>query len=114
MTDPVNTARPFASPEMRCRSCSAPVSLEVVDLGMSPLCQTVVAPQDADRGEPFYPLRAMVCDTCWLVQVGDYVEPEGLFQRDYPYFSSFSDSWVAHARDYVDTVMGRVGLEGLA
>lgn len=99
---------PLAYP---CRSCASPVRATVVDLGLSPLCQTVIRPADADRGEVFYPLRAMVCEVCWLVQVGDYVDPEGLFQREYPYYSSYSDSWVDHARSYVTTMVGELGLD---
>src|SRR5690606_11007647 len=76
--------------ERPCRSCGSPLRDQVVDLGLSPLCQTVIPPGDADRGEVFYPLTAMVCRECWLVQVGDVVSPEVLFQRDYPYFSSYS------------------------
>ena len=87
------------------------VTRTVVDLGLSPLCQTLVDPADADRGEVFYPLHAQVCETCWLVQVGDYVEPEGIFTDAYPYFSSFSDSWVAHARTYVEAMVDRLGLD---
>jgi SAM-dependent methyltransferase len=88
-----------------CRSCGAVVETTVVDLGMSPLCQTVIPPARAAEGEIFYPLRADVCERCWLVQVGDVVSPEGLFQQEYPYFSSFSDSWLDHARSYVDQVV---------
>lgn len=93
-----------------CRSCGAPLRTTVVDLGLSPLCQTVIPPERAGEGEPFYPLRAMVCEACWLVQVGDVVSPEGLFQQQYPYFSSYSDSWLAHARAYVDQVTEALSL----
>ncbi len=98
--------------ERPCRSCGSPLRDQVVDLGLSPLCQTVIPPGDADRGEVFYPLTAMVCRECWLVQVGDVVSPEVLFQRDYPYFSSYSTSWLAHAERYVDEMVRRLGLDG--
>ena len=94
-----------------CRSCGTPLHHSVVDLGLSPLCQTVIPPEKAGAGEPFYPLRADVCTECWLVQVPDVVSPEGLFQQVYPYFSSFSDSWLAHARRYVEQAIDTLGLD---
>jgi hypothetical protein len=94
----------------RCRSCGAPLRHTVTDLGLSPLCQTVIPLDRADEGEVFYPLHVRVCEGCWLVQVGDVVSPEGLFQQEYPYFSSFSDSWLAHARGYVAEVTDRLQL----
>ncbi len=94
-----------------CRSCGAPVDLPLVDLGLSPLCQTVVDPLEADQGEVFYPLEAKVCESCWLVQVGEYVTPSGIFNDHYPYFASFSDSWLAHARDYVEDMVSRLALD---
>jgi SAM-dependent methyltransferase len=80
-----------------------------VDLGMSPLCESYVEPQAFDEMEPFYPLRVLVCEQCLLVQLGEYVTAERIF-GDYAYFSSYSDSWLAHARAYVDHVSERFGL----
>jgi SAM-dependent methyltransferase len=59
--------------------------------------------------EPFYPLHVMVCDSCLLVQLDEYVAPSDIFS-EYAYFSSYSDSWVAHARDYVSMIIPRLGL----
>ena len=70
-----------------CRHCGATLRHTVVDLGMAPLCETFLAPEDLNRMEPFYPLRVWVCDRCFLVQVQEYVAPEAIF-NDYPYFSS--------------------------
>ena len=107
---PVVADAPTA-PVQTCRSCSAPLSHTLVDLGLSPLCETFIDAADAERGEVFYPLRAMVCDGCWLVQVGDYVAPDVIFDDTYPYFASYSDSWLAHARRYVDAMVDRLQLD---
>ncbi|MDQ4406292.1 class I SAM-dependent methyltransferase [Rhizobium sp. AN63] len=80
-----------------------------VDLGMSPPCESFVAADAANDVEPFYPLHAFVCDECFLVQLQEYVAPENIF-TEYAYFSSFSDSWVAHAKRYCDMVIERFAL----
>jgi hypothetical protein len=92
-----------------CRFCSAPLQTTFVDLGMSPLCQTHIEPHELNHMERFYPLHAWVCQRCWLVQLEEYVSPEQIFS-DYAYFSSYSDSWVEHARRYADSMIGRLGL----
>ena len=71
----------------------------VIDLGVSPPCERFLTADQLDEMEPFYPLRVMVCERCWLAQVGEYVAPEEIFS-DYAYFSSFSTSWLEHARRY--------------
>jgi SAM-dependent methyltransferase len=81
----------------------------VVDLGVSPLCETYIPADRLDAMEPFYPLHAYVCNRCWLVQVREYVRPEAIF-TEYAYFSSYSDSWLAHAAGYVDQMVPRFGL----
>lgn len=93
-----------------CRVCSAPVTESVCDLGMSPLSNAFVRRDDMQRMEPFYPLHALVCTNCWLVQLGDFESPERIFAEDYAYFSSFSESWLQHARAYVDTITPRLSL----
>lgn len=82
-----------------CRFCDAPLTHTFVDLGLSPLCQTQIAPDRVKEKEPFYPLHAFVCTACFLVQIPEVVPPEQIF-TDYAYFSSFSDSWLAHVRTY--------------
>jgi 2-polyprenyl-3-methyl-5-hydroxy-6-metoxy-1,4-benzoquinol methylase len=82
----------------------------VVDLGMSPLCESFLAADELDRMEPFYPLNVRICDECLLVQLPEYVAPEAIF-TEYAYFSSYSDSFVQHAADYVDQVVERLGLD---
>ena len=92
-----------------CRFCSAPLRHTFVDLGMSPLCESYVPPERLGTMEPFYPLHVRVCEQCLLVQLEELVAPEEIF-TEYAYFSSYSDSWVAHARDYVASVVERFGL----
>jgi SAM-dependent methyltransferase len=92
-----------------CRFCAAPVTTVVCDLGMSPLCESFLTAGQLNQMEPFYPLRADVCERCWLVQLERYVAPEAIF-TEYAYFSSYSDSWVRHARDYAEMAADRFGL----
>jgi C-methyltransferase C-terminal domain/Putative zinc binding domain/Methyltransferase domain len=98
-----------ASMQPSCRFCAAPLRHTFVDLGMSPLCESYVPAERVDAMEAFYPLHARVCGSCLLVQVGDFVPAEDIF-TEYAYFSSYSDSWIAHARAYVDMAVERFGL----
>ena len=99
----------------QCRSCDSPLLDVVVDLGMSPLCQKHVSADQLNVMEPFYPLKTWVCRHCWLVQLEEYVGPAELFEH-YEYLSSYSTSWVEHARRYVDMIVERLtlGPESLA
>jgi SAM-dependent methyltransferase len=92
-----------------CRFCSAPLRHTFVDLGMSPLCESYVPAERLGEMEAFYPLHVRACEHCLLVQLEELVAPEEIF-TEYAYFSSYSDSWVAHARDYVDSVVERFEL----
>ena len=94
-----------------CLFCSAPLRQTFVDLGMSPLCESYLPAEALNQVERFYPLHAYVCERCFLVQVQQYVSPEAIF-TEYAYFSSFSDSWLAHAKAYVDMIASRLGLSG--
>jgi hypothetical protein len=76
---------------------------------MSPPCESYLTPAQADQGETFYPLHVRICDSCLLVQLPAYIPAEDIFS-DYAYFSSYSDSWVAHARKFVDDAVDRLGL----
>src|SRR5205823_2506163 len=87
----------------------ARVQTSFVDLGMSPLCESFVPPERVDEMEPFYPLHARVCDGCRLVQLAAFVSPDEIF-REYAYFSSYSASWVEHARRYVNDVIAGVAV----
>ncbi len=92
-----------------CRFCGAPLRRTFVDLGMSPLCESYVPAERVNAMEPFYPLHAKVCESCLLVQLEEFVSGEDIFS-DYAYFSSYSDSWVEHARRYVEMAIERFGL----
>jgi SAM-dependent methyltransferase len=93
-----------------CRLCDASVTRTFVDLGMSPLCESYVPAELLDSAETFYPLHVRICDSCLLVQLPAYVPGEDIFS-DYAYFSSYSDSWVAHAQRYADAMIDRLGLD---
>lgn len=92
-----------------CRLCGAGLEHSFVDLGMSPLCESILAADQLDAMEPYYPLHALVCARCLLVQLRQYVSPEAIF-GEYGYFSSYSTSWVAHARAYCAMITSRLGL----
>ncbi len=92
-----------------CRACGAELVETFCDLGLTPLANSYVKPEHAARPEPFYPLHAWVCTQCWLVQLEEFEPPEAIFS-EYAYFSSYSDSWVDHARRYVDMVCQRFEL----
>jgi hypothetical protein len=94
-----------------CRLCGAELTTTFVDIGMSPLCESYVPADKLDEAEAFYPLHVRICDECLLVQVPAYVSGEHIFS-DYAYFSSYSDSWVAHAERYAHDMIGRLGLTG--
>jgi SAM-dependent methyltransferase len=93
-----------------CRFCSAPLRHTFVDLGMSPLCESYVPAERVNAMEPFYPLHAKICERCLLVQLEEFVTADHIFS-EYAYFSSYSDSWVAHARTYVEMAIERFGLD---
>ena len=76
---------------------------------MSPLCESYLTADQLNRMEPFYPLHVKVCEGCFLVQLEEYVSPEHIF-TEYAYFSSYSDSWLKHASNYVDMISERFGL----
>jgi hypothetical protein len=92
-----------------CRFCGAELRHTFVDLGMSPLCESYVGADRVNAMEAFYPLRVYICHECFLVQLQEYVTPEDIF-TEYAYFSSYSDSWLAHCRDYVDMISERLQL----
>src|ERR1700746_3539386 len=94
---------------VRCLFCKAPLRHTFVDLGMSPLCESYRTRDQLNEMEPFYPLHVRVCEECFLVQLEQYVSAEHIF-TEYAYFSSFSDSWLKHASDYVDMISNRLSL----
>ncbi|MEM6403690.1 MAG: class I SAM-dependent methyltransferase, partial [Cyanobacteria bacterium P01_D01_bin.116] len=92
-----------------CLSCGTKLQHTFVDLGMSPPCESYRKPEQKNQKEEFYPLHAYVCEKCFLVQLQEYITPENIFS-DYAYFSSYSDSWLQHAKNYVDMAVERFGL----
>ena len=101
--------KPIASSEC-CRFCATPLRHTFVDLGMSPLCESYVSAENLSKVEHFYPLHAHVCEECFLVQLPVFVSAEEIF-TEYAYFSSYSDSWLKHASEYVDMITTRLGLD---
>ena len=94
---------------MKCRSCSAEITLELVDLGTAPPSNSYLAPSALGSAENWFPLSVIVCEACWLVQT-EYSPSEELFDPSYAYFSSFSSSWLAHSERSVALAVERFGL----
>jgi len=98
------------SQSYHCRFCQSPLRFTFVNLGMSPLCESYVSAEQMHHMEPFYPLHVYVCEQCLLVQLLEYVSPEHIFGGEYAYFSSYSDSWLQHAKAYTEMMIARFGL----
>jgi SAM-dependent methyltransferase len=94
-----------------CRFCGTDLRRTLVDLGMSPLCETYPSRADLNCGETYYPLHVYICENCFLVQLDKYESPENIF-CDYPYFSSYSSSWLKHCEHYCNEMITRLGLNG--
>ncbi len=93
----------------KCRFCHSLLTDTFLNLGVSPLANSFVAPENLDKMEPFYPLHTFVCNNCLLVQLDEFESPQNIF-HDYLYFSSFSSSWLLHAKQYVDMAIKRFSL----
>ncbi|WEK03782.1 MAG: class I SAM-dependent methyltransferase [Candidatus Devosia phytovorans] len=93
--------------QAECRACGAPLKRVVCDLGLSPISNAFITAERAAEGEMFYPLKACVCEACWLVQLESSPSSSAHFHEDYVYFSSFSTGWVNHARSYVEDMTRR-------
>ena len=93
-----------------CRFCATPLTHTFCDLGMTPLSNSYLAADELQVTEPFYPLHAYVCSECFLVQLDEFASPQEIFS-DYAYFSSFSDSWLEHCRNYTQLMKSRLGLD---
>lgn len=92
-----------------CRLCETHLGHTLIDLGMSPLCESFLAADQLNAMEPFYPLHVQVCHVCYLAQLQAYVSPEHIF-REYAYYSSYATSWVAHAKTYCEMITQRLSL----
>jgi SAM-dependent methyltransferase len=93
-----------------CRFCNTELRHTFVDLGMSPLCETFLDSEQIDLPERFFPLKPRVCHECFLVQLDEYVALEEIFDDRYPYYASYSDTWVEHARRYAEGMINRLSL----
>jgi len=96
---------------MNCRNCGEKLSLTFVDFGSAPPSNAYLTPKTINEPEKWFPLRIKICTSCWLVQTEDYSEANELFTPDYAYFSSFSSTWLAHAKKYVEDVAKRFRLD---
>ena len=94
----------------KCRICDAALQEIFVDLGMSPIANDYVPAEESNAMEPFYPLCVYVCDNCWLVQLPAVQSADDIFREDYAYFSSVSNSWLAHAKNYVEQMIDRFNI----
>ncbi len=95
---------------MKCRACNAELKHIFVDLGVSPLSNSYLDADKLQAMEPHYPLKVLLCSECWLVQLPAVTRPEDIFS-DYAYFSSFSETWLRHAEDYVEKMIQRFGFD---
>ena len=96
-------------PTYQCRFCGEPLRQTFVDLGLSPLCETYISAAYLKDPELLYPLHSFVCEKCFLVQLPEHVTAREIFE-EYAYFSSYSDSWLAHAKAYVSAISRRLHL----
>ena len=104
-------ARRLEAPRHACRFCGSDLSRSFVDLGATPSANSYLKADDLNEAESYFALHALVCGSCWLVQLPAMRTPEQLFS-DYAYFSSFSQSWLRHAEDYAEMMIGRFGFDG--
>ena len=108
-SDPLSSR--IAMTHASCRFCGTSLEHVFADLGMSPLSNSNVPVERANAMEPFYPLCALVCHSCFLVQLEDFESPQHIFDEQYAYFSSYSSSWLAHCRRYVEQTTDTLGLD---
>jgi hypothetical protein len=93
----------------KCNFCKTPLHHTFIDLGMQPLCEDLLSLEETSQMEPHYPLHVFTCEKCFLVQVEELVAPAEIY-KDYVYFSSYSDSWLAHAKKYTGLMVEKFNL----
>jgi len=96
---------------MKCRHCKSELSIVFIDLGNAPLSNSYLTAAQLKLEEKRFPLKVMVCSSCWLVQTGDYRKADEIFTDDYPYFSSCSSTWLAHAKLYTEQMRKRFKID---
>ena len=109
MNSPSSEMKGGSMSEIACRFCEKPLQYTFVNLGMSPVANSYLKLEQLDRMEPFYPLHAFVCNSCYLVQLSEFQTPEEIF-GEYAYFSSYSETWLRHARVYTDLMVHKLRL----
>lgn len=97
---------------MKCRFCSSSSLALILDLGSAPLSNSFLGKDDLEKPEPFFPLSLWVCENCFLVQIAEYDNPNEIFDAGYHYFSSFSQTWLDHAKRYAEMIIPRLALDG--
>ncbi len=97
---------------MKCRLCNADIEHVFVDLAASPPSNSFLSADGLSEPETYFPLKVMVCHHCWLVQIAESKPAKEIFSSEYVYFSSYSKSWLAHAKRYADMIVPRLGLDG--
>lgn len=95
---------------MRCRFCSKNIDKVFIDLGSTAISNAFLSEDDINKKESIYPLKVLVCDNCFLVQVDEFQKKEEIFSSDYVYFSSVSSNWLAHSKKYVEDIIPRFHL----
>lgn len=95
---------------MKCRNCAHELSNVFADLETAPASNSFLSKEELNSAEVYYPLKVMVCEKCFLVQVDEYKKTETIFDKDYVYFSSYSQSWLEHAKLYAKKMINRFNL----
>lgn len=95
---------------MKCRHCKVDITLPFINLGSAPPSNAYLTEKTLKAPEKFFPLKVLVCESCWLVQTEDYTDAHQLFNDEYAYFSSISQSWLKHCEDYVKNITERFSL----
>src|ERR1051325_6400558 len=95
---------------MHCRFCKTELTHVFIDLMNAPASNSFLEKEQLNDPEIFYPLKVYVCENCFLVQIDEYKKSDTIFDNSYVYFSSFSTSWLAHAKAYTDMMQQRFGL----
>jgi hypothetical protein len=96
---------------MQCRFCKTALSQVFIDLVNSPASNSFLTKEQLNEPEVFYPLKTFTCPQCFLVQVDEYKKSDAIFNSDYVYFSSYSSSWLKHAKAYTEKMIGRFGYD---
>jgi len=93
-----------------CRLCNHPLEVMVADLGMSPLSNAYIRPENLQSKENFYPLHVYICENCYLMQLEEFESPDQIFNEQYAYFSSYSNTWLKHSEDYANMMINKFGI----